>query len=386
MNIFIRNLLIPPLSLILFASVSGCGTLSSVFGGKKVDYQKSAKLPPLEVPPDLTLPTADERYAVPDQKAPANTATFSTYSRDRVTQQGPVATGQSALLPSPDKAHVERSGAQRWLTVKAPPEQVWPAVRQFWLDAGYELKAESVQTGVMETEWLEGKPKIQESGIRGLFQRTLGTLYSTGMRDKFRTRLERTADGGTEVYISHRGMEEVVEGRGGNERTIWQPRPSDPSMEAEMLQKLLVKFGTEEEIAKSQIATQDGSVRARLTTAGEGGSQLLVTDSFDRAWRRVGLALDRVGFTVEDRDRSKGIYFVRYIDPQSDAAKDDKGLLSKFMFWRSDSKVADNKSQYRIRVSENGSDSKVQVENAAGTVEKSLTANRILTLLFEQLK
>jgi outer membrane protein assembly factor BamC len=382
MNISVRTLLISVLSLAMAITLAGCGSL---FSDKKVDYRKSTKLPPLEVPPDLTQPAADDHYTVPDSKAASGSATYSTYSRERETQQpAPAALGQTTLLPTLDKARVERSGAQRWLVVNAPPEQVWPVVRQFWLDAGYQIKTENTQTGVMETDWVEGKPKMQESGIRAALQRVLGTLYSTGMRDKFRTRLERGADGSTEIYISHRGMEEVVEGV-SRDNTIWQPRPSDPELEAEMLQKLLVKFGADEEKAKTVLATTS-TPRARLVTGNDNTSRLVIADPFDRAWRRVGLALDRVGFTVEDRDRSKGTYFVRYIDPQADTPQQDKGLLSKLKFWKSDDKVADNKAQYRIRIIETGGESTVEVENATGDTEKTSTRNRILNLLFDQLK
>jgi outer membrane protein assembly factor BamC len=382
MHTFIRTLLISVFSLVIATTLAGCGTL---FGDKKVDYQKSAKLKPLEVPPDLTQPASDTRYAVPDPEAASGSAVYSTYSREHGAQATTTAVpGQSSLLPTLDNVRVERSGAQRWLVVKASPEQVWPLIRQFWLDSGYQVKTENVQTGVIETEWLEGKPKMQETGIRGAFQRALGSLYSTGLRDKFRTRLERGADGSTEIYISHRGMEEIFESE-GKDRTIWQPRPSDPELEAEMLRKLLVKFGADEEKAKTSVASAS-TARARLVTSADKAGQLLVTDPFDRAWRRVGLALDRIGFTVEDRDRSKGTYFVRYIDPQSDTPKEPKGFLSKLKFWKGDSKVADNKSQYRIRVTEIGGESTVDVENAAGTPEKSSTGNRILGLLFDQLK
>ena len=387
MKISVRSAVVLALPLAVITGLSGCGTLSSLFGfgDKKPDYQKAGKLQPLEVPPDLTQPAADDRFAVPESKSTAGSATFSTYSKERGAQPGVITAvaKQPGLLPSPDKATVERSGAQRWLLVKAPADQVWPVVKQFWQDAGYEIKGENAATGVMETEWLEGKPQIKEGGIRGLLQKALGSTYSTGFRDKFRTRVERGADGTSEVYVSHRGMEEVFEG-GGKEGTKWQPRPSDPELEAEMLRKLLVRFGADEEKAKTLVA-QDTPSRARLTSSAD-GSQLLVADPFDRAWRRVGLALDRVGFTVEDRDRSKGTYFVRYIDPQADSPKEEKGLLSKLQFWKSDSKPADSKIQYRIHVTETGGESAVVVENSAGVVEKSATGKRILTLLFDQLK
>jgi len=386
MNTPIRILLVSVLSAGLINGLSGCTTL---FGEKKIDYRNSAKLPPLEVPPDLTQPASDDRYAVPSVKSEPGSATYSAYSTERSTQRSgsTVVIGKSPLLPSADRAAVERSGGSRWLTVKGTPEQVWPVVRQFWLDAGFELKSEDPQVGTMETEWKEGKPKMEESGIRAALQRALGALYSTGLRDKFRTRLERRTDGGTEVYISHRGMEEVYEDGNVKERTVWQARPSDPELEAEMLQKLLVKFGVDQESAKTALETTPSTtLRARIVTSSDNSNRLLVADTFDRAWRRVGLALDRVGFTVEDHDRSKGMYFVRYIDPRNDSAKQQQGFLSKFKFWKSDDEKGNTQAQYRIRVTGTGDESSVVVENAAGASDKTPTGDRILGLLFDQLK
>jgi outer membrane protein assembly factor BamC len=381
------------LATVAASSLAGCGMLSSIVQGKKVEYKTSSKLPPLEVPPDLTTPQADERYAVPEAK-PSGTTTYSEYSRERPpgTTPGPAAqtaaTAQTALLPSPDKVRLERAGSERWLVVKAPPEQVWPDVKSFLEAAGFQLKMQDQATGIIETEWRESHPLIPEGGIRGALTRALATVYSSGLRDKYRVRLERGAEAGTtEIYVSQRGMEEVFVGS-DKERTMWQPQPPNPEAEAEMLSRLLAKFGTDEAKAMAQTAQSNGSAKAQLASAGEGGRQLLVNDPFDRAWRRVGLALDRVGFTVEDRDRSKGLYFVRYIDPLGDKKKEDKGWLSKLAFWRSDDDAGgvNPKDRYRIRVSDSGAESRVDVQNSTGTVDKSPTAERILTLLLDQLK
>jgi len=366
--------------------------LSSIIQGKKIEYKTSTKLPPLEVPPDLTTPQADDRYAIPETK-PSGTATYSEYSRDRATTTlGPAAqaaqpSAQTALLPSPEKVRLERAGSERWLVVKAPPEQVWPELKSFLESAGFQLKIQDQSTGIIETEWRESHPLIPEGGIRGALTRALGTIYSSGLRDKYRVRLERGVEAGTtEVYVSERGMEEVFVGM-DKERTMWQPQPPNPEAEAELLSRLLAKFGTEEAKTVAQTAQASSSAKAQLASAGEGGRQLLVSDPFDRAWRRVGLALDRVGFTVEDRDRSKGLYFVRYIDPQGDNKKEEKGWLSKLAFWRSDDAGGVNpKDRYRIRVSDSGGESRVDVQNSAGTADTSPTAERILALLLEQLK
>ncbi len=365
----------------MMLAIAGCTVLES----KKVDYKSAGKLPPLEVPPDLTALGADDRFAVPDIN-PQGSATFSVYSKERSGQpQG----GMSNLLPSQDKVRVERSGTQRWLVVNAPAEQVWPVVKEFWQEMGFIIKTEVPESGVMETDWAENRAKIPQDPIRNVLSKVLDGLYSTAERDKFRTRLERSGQGVTEIYLSHRGMFEVYEGSAtgaSSGRTVWQPRPADPDLEADMLRRLMVRFGVDEARAKSLMAADGVRERATISRSQEGAGSLAMVDPFDRAWRRVGLALDRVGFTVEDRDRSKGIYFVRYVDPESEGAKEDKGFLSKLNFWKGKDKNLNKNEQFRIQVSETGNGSVVKVLNKDGVAEKSETSDRILTLLHEQLK
>ena len=352
---------------------------------KKVDYQSSVKLPPLEIPPDLTRPGTDARFSVPDVN-PKGTATYSDFNKER-SGKAQVSSAQSVVLPKIENVRVERAGTERWLVVPGTPDQIWPVVKEFWQETGFVVNVEKPEAGVMETDWAENRANIPESAIRGAIGRAFNYLYSTSERDKFRTRLERGADpGATEIYISHRGMEEVfTEGAEDVRDTRWVPRPPNPDLEAEMLRLLMVRFGVENERAKTQIASAKLEPQARLNRGAE-GSLLALNDQFDRAWRRVGLALDRVGFTVEDRDRSKGLYFVRYIDPDSDVkTKKETGWLSSLKFWGSSDKAA-SKEQYRILVQGGVSGAEVRVLDKEGVREKSDTANRILTLLYDQLK
>jgi outer membrane protein assembly factor BamC len=366
----------------MLAALAGCDSIP-VLQGKKVDYKSAGKLPPLEVPPDLTAPGTDERYAVPDI-SPRSTATYSAYSQERKGQ--PKASGTS-LLPAQDKVRIERSGSQRWLVVNAVPEEVWPVVKEFWQEQGFIITVERPESGIMETDWAENRAKIAQDPIRNILSKVVDSLYSTAERDKFRTRLERGAQGATtEVYISHRGMYEVIEGGDGGNRTVWQPRPSDPELEADMLRRLMVRFGVEEARAKSMVAEEERQERAKILKSQDGTETLSLHEPFDRAWRRVGLALDRVGFTVEDRDRSKGLYYVRYADPEADSRKREKGFLSKLAFWKDDGKSKDKAEQYRIHVAGGDTDSEVRVLNKNGAAEKSETAGRILNLLLGQLK
>jgi outer membrane protein assembly factor BamC len=313
---------------------------------------------------------------------------LSTYNAER---GGAVRAGSTEVLPNVAKVRIERAGNQRWLVVPEAPEKVWPVVREFWQGNGFLVKTELPEVGVMETDWAENRAKIADDPIRKFLGKIVDSAYSTGERDKFRTRLERGTDAGTtEIYISHRGMVEVYTSKqDAMETTAWQPRPSDPELEAEFLRRLMVRFGVEDTRAKAQLASSEGMVeRAKLVRSGTGADTLQMSESFDRAWRRVGLALDRVGFTVEDRDRSKGYYFVRYVDPQIDGQQTsdkDKGFFSKLAFWKSD-KSALKAEQYRVMVKAANDMSEVQVQNKDGQPENSDTGRRILSLLHEQLK
>ncbi len=368
---------------VLLALLAGCSSMPDIMQGEKIKYRGAGKLPPLEVPPDLTSPSRDDRYAVPDI-SPQGSATLSTYNAER---GGVVRAGSTDILPNVAKVRIERAGSQRWLVVPETPEKVWPMVREFWQGHGFLVKSERPEVGVMETDWAENRAKIADDPIRNVLGKVLDSLYSTGERDLFRTRLERGSEPGTtEIYISHRGMVEVYRSE-AKDSTVWQPRPADAELEAEFLRRLMVRFGVEDARAKAQLAGNDiKTERAKLVRAGTGAGKLELTDAFDRAWRRVGLALDRVGFTVEDRDRSKGYYFVRYVDPQIDGQpSSDKGFLSKLAFWKSDASAI-KAAQYRVLVKETNSVSEVQVQNKDGQQDNSDTGRRILSLLHDQLK
>lgn len=378
----LRNFSIFAVVIAMGIVLGGCSSLE--IPSKKVDYKSTTKLPPLDIPPDLARPGVDDRFVVPDA-APKGTATFSDYSKDRAGKPAAASAGSTAVLPNVENVRIDRAGTQRWLVVPGTPEQLWSVVKEFWQETGFVVNMESPEAGVMETDWSENRANIPRSGLSGMIGRVLDSMYSTAERDKFRTRLERGAQSNTtEIYISHRGMEEVYITEYVDQMR-WQPRKPDPDLEAEMLRKLMVRFGVEDGRAKTQIAGAAPQLQAKINRSAD-GDRLALNDPFDRAWRRVGLALDRVGFTVEDRDRSKGVYFVRYIDPDADVkTTEDKGWFSKLKFWGGSSKPQ-SKEQYRILVQEAAAGAEVQILDKDGGREKSDTASRILTLLFDQLK
>ena len=363
----------------------GCG----LFGSKKNEEFKSASRPskPLEVPPELTAPGSDDRFVIPD---PRTQTTYSAYQQRANAAPAPAASqpANTAVLPKVEGARVERVGDQRWLVVKGPPEAVWPRVHDFWIEGGWSLVREQPEIGIIETDWREDRSRIPDDIIRRTVGKWIDGMYSTSTRDKYRTRLEKGVEPGTtEIYVTHRGVEEVFAGK-GEDSTKWQPRPNNREYEAEMLQRIMVKLGVPEttKVAAASGAPLSGSAPTTdPRNAVLDGNTLVVNDSFDRAWRRVGLALDRSGFTVEDRDRSKGLFFVRYIDPDADLTSGKKeGFWESLKFWKTDPK---SQPQFRINVGDAGGGlSQVTVQNSAGAPETSSTGKRILTLLYDQLK
>jgi outer membrane protein assembly factor BamC len=367
----------------LLVGLTGCGMISSVIEQDRVEYKGSKRAAKLDVPPDLTQLEKDNRYAVPDVRG---VASASTYRTPQQMQQGSVAVapGQSVGPLNTEAMRVERAGNQRWLVVNQTPEQLWPQLKQFWTESGFELASESAATGTMETEWTENRAKIPQDIIRRSIGKVFDGLYGTGERDKYRTRLERTANG-TEIYISHRGAEEVLVGP-QKETTTWTTRANDPGLEAIFLSKLMAKLSGAPEAKPAEAAATAAVANAVVAPqhAKLEGSTIEVDEGFDRAWRRVGLALDRVGFTVEDRDRVQGVYFVRYVDP--DAASTD-GFLKKLFSFGSDDKTKEAQ-RYRVvvKTAANATVSQVTVQTNDGKPETTATGAKILKLLHEELK
>ena len=252
-------------------------------------------------------------------------------------------------------------------------------MREFWTENGFVLGQEKSDVGIMETDWAENRAKLPQDFIRASIGKVFDSLYSTGERDKFRTRLERAANGDTEIYVSHRGMVEVYS-NSAKDSTIWQPRAADPELETEFLRRLMVKLGVSEQQSKAIAAAPVQVPPSAQLSNVDGVPVLQMQEGFDRAWRRVGLALDRTGFTVEDRDRSQGVYFVRYVPSATD--KDKEGFFSKLF----SSKAATAPLKYRIVVRSASEASTVSVLNDAGAPETSANAQSILRVLADDLK
>lgn len=373
------------ISSVVLVSLVGCSAMG--VGSKRIDYRAgAANVPSLEVPPDLTEPTTEERYKVPEG-AGESVATYSEYSKGGAkTAAQSNGTVAAAVLPEVKGVRLERNGTQRWLVVNDRAENVWPVVKAFWQEIGLTIKSEDQAVGIMETDWAENRAKIPQDSVRNVIGKVFDNFYSSGERDQYRTRLERSKDGlSTEVYVSHRGMEEVLDADKSTSK--WQPRAHDPEMEAEILQRLMVRFGgTPVQAAAAVAAAGTASVNAaapvnaagpagaaKLLEIFDGSSIIVINDPFDKSWRRVGLAIERAGLAVEDKDRAKGVYFLR-------PAKEESGWMDKLQFWK-DSE--DRNARYRVNVKDGGAACEVSVTDQDGSSDDA--SKQMIEALFKNI-
>lgn len=351
----------------------------SVTTNDTVDYKSAGAVrgPNLAFPPDLITAQADRRYIVQD-----GSATMSEYNaavKKSVQARKNVLTGIPGM-------RIARDGERRWLVVEKPAPELYPQIKDFWQENGFLLVIDSPSTGIMETDWAENRAKISQDFIRSVVGSALDSIYDTGERDKYKTRLEVSKPGETEIYITQRGAIEkcTTDNSGACISTIWTPRPNDPELEAVFLARLMERLGMTQEQAKAQVAVPLGpkTPKAKLVQDGVNTAHIEMAAGFDRSWRDIGLALDRSNFTVEDRNRANGIYYVRFVNPKD--LGDTKGFFSNLFSSKDESGLKAKKYLVVVK-SSNDNASNVYVQNADGKPENTAAGLQLLTLLTEQL-
>ena len=357
---------------VLLIGFAGCAQ----FGGNKTANTPAKQREALEVPPDLTRPVGDNLATIPASEA----ATYSEYTAKIPAVNTSPATLSGSTTPTGNTVRLERDGAQRWLVVQGDPARVWVKAREYFLRSNTTLTVDNAKTGVLESDWIDRPVKFT-----GFLSNIRGSLQSSGLRDKFRVRVERgRVDGTAEVYVSHQSMAEMVSNNDGSSTTqiFWEPRPADPEMEAEMLGKLLTEFGLHEEQVKGQVASVSPERAQRVKDA-----LLLPQDDLDVAWQRVGQALDRAGVITEDRERSGGIIYVRYVD--SSQAGKKKGLFSWLTSDTSAEPGAKNdapKDRFQVRLQTTDAGTKLTVHDVKGETELSAAGQHLFDVLLHQLR
>ena len=376
MQILWRYIAIFGFAIMAAGALSSCKSLTS---SDTVDYKATGAVrgPNLSYPPDLITAQADRRYIVQD-----GTATMSEYNaatKKSVQMRNNVMTGIPGM-------RIAKDGERRWLVVEKPATELYPQVKDFWQENGFLLIVDSPSTGIMETDWAENRGKIPQDWIRSTIGGALDSIYDTGERDKYKTRLEAPKPDETEIYITQKGALEkcVTDTTSACIYTIWTGRPNDPELEAVFLARLMERLGMTQEQAKAMVAAPLGPKTPKAKFVQEANNQgyIELSAGFDRSWRDVGLALDRSNFTVEDRNRSNGVYYVRYVNAKD--VGDKKGFFSNLFSSKDDSKLQAKK--YQVIVKSTGENSaNVYVQDADGKPENTPAGIQLLTLLNDQL-
>lgn len=351
------------------AALSGCSTWNQLMGTEEsVDYRSTVRADPLSIPPDLTQVNQDARY-----RAPEGTATFSEYAQTE--QQRRSVTDADRVLPQQEGIRVMRDGDLRWLVVDQPAEEIYPRIIEFWNMQGFTIRNQDPRAGVIETDWAENRAKIPEGWIRRALGAIIDQVFDSGERERFRTRLERVGDR-TEIYVSHQHMEETPTADGTTFK--WVFGQEDPGLNAAMLARMMVFLGTDVDRAQQLVTEAEQNPQTPdIRTAEDGTAQLVMDEAFDRAWRRVGVAIDSAGFTVDDRDRSTGDFYVRYLDVDTGVKIEQQNFIGRLFGQRNTAEA----EQYRINVAQQGAGSRVAVLDAQGQVQDTETARRILSVL-----
>ncbi len=364
------------------AALGGCSSMSTVVSGKSVDYESAKAAPSLDIPPDLTQITREQRYTMPDN-AKTGPVSALAYQKSATVQTAEPA--NDAVLPQYPGMHIEQAGGQRWLVIDAPPAKLWDKVKEFWQQNGFYLTKADAATGEMETDWAENRAKLPKDFIRKYLGKVFDSLYDTGERDRYRTVFERTPDGkGTEIFITHQTMVEVYTNQ-DKTQTTWQPGTPDPTLDTVFLRKLMVHLGMSEQQAKAAVTDVTTPPNVPRVSLIDGGRALQVQDGFDEAWRRAGLAINTAGFTVTDRNRATGTYDIRYVNPVAamKAEENQGGFLSRLF---GGGKTQVKPEHFRILVQPAGTVSQVSVQAINAGADSAQSAQNILKVLQQQLQ
>ena len=450
-----RRLFVFFLAFHLFA----CGTMSEIDIIDDItapDYVSSSKARKLEIPPDLSEIETQDNYEVPGEAR--------SYKNYKDKQNNTKPSKAVKVVQDPDGMKIIKSGNLRWLIVDKDPDTLWPYIQDFWEEEmGFKVKVANKRTGVLETEWISTADLSTSSSSR--LDKWLDSMSGFADKRKFRTRLELGSQNGTtEIFLSHRSSftgadkhKEILENRGdtwniekiftieeyiseeedgrSNTAKSEQMKVEDYEINSEILRRLMIKLGATDFDAKEKIERPQEIVKAELINT-EQGKFIQMNDPYDRAWRRLSLALDMIGFITEDRDRSKGIFYVKYKDIELPAMEDsekDKGLIDSLLFWRNEyeaekeklknrtddsnleksgdkdeelfsdkswdekfpilkfwgsdeEKKPDDEFRYRVRISPMGDFTKVYLDFPDGSLNNSKESQQIIKIIFEQLK
>ncbi|MCW8825969.1 MAG: outer membrane protein assembly factor BamC [Gammaproteobacteria bacterium] len=266
--------------------LSGCSFLGL---GKDKEKIQLEEIVSLEIPPNLSTPMDSGLLAIPEPD---------------ISNSSQVV--EKRILQRPEHVEIIRDGTSYWIKVVSDRDNLWDSLLQFWKETQIKLRVKNRAHGIIETSWFSGDDQ----------------RFASDTKNKFRLRIEE-AEGDLqtlELYITHYG---VVGTDIGAEKLQWTNRERDRDIEVEFVHQLADYLDR----AQAKVSTAD----KRSSDYSISDEKLVITEDFKRAWRKVGIALDKGNIIVNDRDRNKGIYFVTEVDFLEDLGG-ERGLLDRYVF------------------------------------------------------
>jgi outer membrane protein assembly factor BamC len=339
-------------------------------------YQDSTLGPPLELPPDLAGSQIESKFELP--------ATLSGDDANAARDKIPV-------LAKVDSIKLESNGDMYWLRVAEPVENLYQLVKNFWVSEGYRLDVDEPVIGLMQTEWIykeEGGKEKSSSWIEGLFT----TEDLSASQDQYRARIERDETGNlNRVYIAHRGTEYkhvlTTDGAREDERSDnkWVFRPREPELEIEMLSRLMIYLGLQDDEVEQQGANiKLFKPRAIMDIdADEGSPFLIINDIYQIAWNRVFHQLERMNFEIVSFEFKSGLSGegVIYIKAPTLEVTEEGGFFS----FQSEAKEGEIKLTL-VFSEETNQTTRLILEDDKGQFDTSAEGNEFIKLLFQQIK
>lgn len=328
--------------LVRFSLLFPCLVLLAACSGSA--ERDASVLPPLEVPPDLVKPRVDSRMQLPTLPKKAEQPAQTTADLPRLGE---------AVLPPQRGVHLRRDGDRRWLTVEAEPEQVWPLAMKFLEARGYRVARNEPAVGLLETDW---KPVFADEAA----------TETSPLRERLRLRIEPGERAGmSEVYVAQDASE-----RAGD---AWQMRVSDVERAAVMLNRFAQYLGGQDVKQETPLTP----LSSKLDVDADGKPVLRVQAPFEQVWRRTALALEDLGFTIEDIDRSNHVYRV-YTEVSTGKSEEE------LKYGKPESATV--RDEYQVHVVDDGESTLIGVGGKSGEIESTQQGRHLLNLLQGQLK
>ncbi len=311
-----KNISLIIVSSFIYTSCSMTGGSEGYFPDKKYDFLNEEVEDIISVPSELTLPNTENHYPVNDPE-----------EIDKILE---VPKPRQIFASSGDSSvQLRRLGELMWIYIETLPSTSWPISKNYWDTSTYDvLKADPV-TGEIDIDF-DQTSKLQmrvEHGIK---------------------------EASTEIFlIKINKMTNEIQ--------------SDPEfVQAEMEKMINYYADSLSNFSGTSLAAQNLNEMKKANIFTENGMTVIALDlNFDRAWSSVSKALDAAEIVTNDRDRSKGIFFVSY------SKEEDRRFFRLFGGSGSENLDFGEGSQFEITISQENQKTFVRAISKDGNIQES---------------